>query len=84
MLSYSYVKMPMNECCLTVLTVENTFPFAIEDQKLNVNCSLVQNNWSSIWQQMYVFFFKFKNFETKNLIIFCFMMLFCLVGLSNC
>ena len=84
MLSYPYVKMPMNECCLTVLTVENTFSFAIENQKLNVNCFLVQNNWSSICQQMYVFFFLFKNFETKNLIIFCFMMLSCLVGLSNC
>ena len=35
--------MSMNECCLTVLTVENTFPFAIENQKLNVNCFLVQN-----------------------------------------
>lgn len=77
------VKMFMNECYLTVLTVENTFPFAIENQKLNVNCSLVQNNWSPIWQQMYIFFFKFKKFETKNLIIFSLMMLFCFVELSN-
>ena len=68
MLSYPYVKMPMNECCLTVLTVENTFSFAIENQKLNVNCSLVQNNWSSIWQQMYVFFFYLKILKRKILL----------------
>ena len=77
------VKMFMNECCLTVLTVENTFPFAIENQKLNVNCSLVQNVGRLSGNKCIYSFFKFKKFETKNLIIFSLMMLFCFVELSN-
>lgn len=79
MLSYPYVKMPMNECCLTVLTVENTFPFAIENQKLNVNCSLVQNIGRLCDGKCIYSFSKHKIIGVVNINIFCVVIYFCFV-----
>ena len=62
------VKMSMNECCLTVLTVENTFPFAIENQKLNVNCSLVQNVGRLSGNKCIYSFSNLKNLKRKILL----------------
>lgn len=72
--------MSMNECCLTVLAVENTFPFAIENQKLNVNCSLVQNIGRLCDGKCIYSFSKHKIIGVVNINIFlrCDMFLLCI------